>query len=98
MPWAASSMLKITAHSTRDGTLFELAGRLAGPWVGELRLCWREAASGDRRIKIELREVTFIDAAGRELLAEMHRQGSQLEGSGCMTQAILERIKREAGS
>ena len=31
-----------------------------------------------------------IDAAGRELLAEMHRQGVKLAAVGLMTQAIIE--------
>jgi hypothetical protein len=38
--------------------------------------------------------VTFVDAAGRELLAEMHRQGADLVAQGCMTKAIAEEIVR----
>jgi len=36
--------------------------------------------------------VTFIDAAGKELLRTMHTEGATLAASGCMTRAILEEI------
>jgi len=38
--------------------------------------------------------VTFIDGAGRKLLADMHRQGAELVAEGCMTKAIVGEIKR----
>jgi hypothetical protein len=41
---------------------------------------------------VVLKQVTFIDGAGRELLAEMHRQGAALAAEGCMTKAIVEEI------
>jgi ABC-type transporter Mla MlaB component len=87
-------MLKITARRNETRTILELAGRLAGPWVDELRSCWQEAAEGDRQIEVLLQEVSFIDAAGRELLADMHRHGVRLAAAGCMTRAIIEQIKR----
>jgi hypothetical protein len=36
--------------------------------------------------------VTFIDGAGKQLLAEMRRQGAVLTAEGCMTKAIVEEI------
>jgi hypothetical protein len=41
-----------------------------------------------------LNAVTFIDAAGRKLLAEMYRQGIKLEATGCMTRSIVDEIMR----
>ena len=89
-------MLKITTRSAGAATVFELEGRLAGAWVEELATCWRHASVGGRRISLELNAVTFIDGAGRKLLAEMHRQGIELAASGCMTKSIIEEIMREA--
>lgn len=85
-------MLKITDKSEATETLFELEGKLAGPWVDELRDCWRRSVAVDRPVKVVLKAVMFIDGAGKELLAEMYRQGAELVAEGCMTKAIIEEI------
>jgi len=85
-------MLKITIDIEGKRANLELEGRLAGPWVQELRDCWPRARSAERQINVVLKQVTFIDGAGRQLLAEMHRQGAVLAAEGCMTKAIVEAI------
>ena len=87
-------MLRITVTTLPDRATVALEGRLAGPWVDELRACWRSlvAAPGARSIRIDLDAVTFIDTAGKALLWAMHEQGAVLAASGCMTRAILEEI------
>jgi anti-anti-sigma regulatory factor len=85
-------MLKITTDLDGKRANLELEGRLAGPWVQELRDCWQEAISADGQINVVLKQVTFIDDAGRQLLAEMHRRGAVLVAEGCMTKAIVEAI------
>jgi hypothetical protein len=87
-------MLKITTQTDATGTIFELEGKLAGPWVQELENCWQRAVPDDQPVKVALKAVTFIDERGRKLLAEMHRQGVELAGEGCMTRAILEEITK----
>lgn len=89
-------MLKITAGREAGRTKLRIEGRLAGPWVEELKSCWHESAvKGEPIGVVELNEVIFIDAAGRKLLADMHRQGVELRAcSGCMTRAITEQILR----
>jgi len=85
-------MLKITSRIESSRAIFELEGRLAGPWVQELRSCWQEAAGAKRSIKVLLCAVTFIDPKGRELLAEMYRHGAELVAEGCMNKAVVEEI------
>jgi outer membrane protein len=87
-------MLRITVRQEPVLTMLELEGKLAGDWVAELERCWREAtaAPNARPIRVHLRTVSFIDRAGRALLAEMHRQGAELVASGCMTRAIVAEI------
>lgn len=85
-------MLKITIAVEDKRTILELEGGLAGPWVQELRDCWQRTRSRDRQIDVVLKQVTFIDGAGRQLLAEMHRQGAALAAEGCMTKAIVDEI------
>jgi len=85
-------MLKITIDIAGERANLELEGRLAGPWVQELRDCWQRVRSDGPQINVVLKQVTFIDGAGRQLLAEMHRQGAVLAAEGCMTKAIVEAI------
>ena len=87
-------MLKITTDTDAVRTKLKLEGRLTGPWVEELKTCWQEAGAGKQHVGVVLNEVTFIDEAGRKLLADMHRQGVELTAAGCMTKAIIERIIR----
>jgi anti-anti-sigma regulatory factor len=89
-------MLKITTDKEAGPTKLKLEGRLAGAWVEELRQTWQQsAAAGEPVGVVELNEVTFIDVAGKRLLADMHRQGVALTAcSGCMTRAITEEILR----
>lgn len=85
-------MLKITTIDGADHTVFELEGKLAGPWVGEMKACWRKAAG--RPVAVLLKQVSFIDSAGKALLIEMCRSGAEIEGAGCMISATVEEIKR----
>ncbi|MBI2996838.1 MAG: hypothetical protein HYY46_00050 [Deltaproteobacteria bacterium] len=87
-------MLRITTQTDATGTIFELEGSLAGPWVQELEGCWRKAADSNRPVRVLLCAVTFIDDQGRELLAQMYRHGAELVAEGCMNKAVVEQIVR----
>jgi hypothetical protein len=80
------------SYSDTGGTQrWTLHGRLAGPWVDELRSCWkqvRERAPLARAI-VDLKEVTFIDRAGEKLLAEMRGAGAELIATGVENQHLL---------
>ena len=87
-------MLRITTHTTADALTFQLEGRLVGPWVTELRDCWRRIpCDGKRAVHIDLRSVTYVDAGGKELLADLHRQGAQLFASDCLMRAVVAEIE-----
>ena len=64
-------MLRIT-RSEKDGKIWlRLEGKLLGPWVDEFRATVaRETAHRDR-IKLDLNEVTFVDAEGLRFLREL---------------------------
>ena len=75
-----------------------LEGRLAGPWVGELRHCWLNVPAAERRPTIlDLREVDFVDPEGEALLAEMHRHGVRLEASCALLRHMLAQIAATLG-
>ncbi len=87
-------MLRITTEKKRGKILLSVEGRLAGPWVAALEQCWRElhAASPREKFHVNLCGVSFIDAAGKVLLKEIHRRGGQLIAEGCLNQSIVHEI------
>jgi anti-anti-sigma regulatory factor len=69
----------------------QLEGRLAGPWVRELEH-GIEAGRRSSVLRFDLTGVTFIDAAGKELLAAVHANGAEFLISGCMMRAVVAEI------
>ena len=69
-------MLKITEVSRSDSAItFRLEGKVLAPWVEELRRICAEPPHESRQIRLDLSAVTFVDAAGAELIHELIRQG-----------------------
>ncbi len=87
-------MLRITTNDNPRVLTFRLEGRLEGPWVHELEQCWRSLLDGANRptVCVDLTGVTYIDAAGKARLAEMHEQGAQFIASDCATKAVVAEI------
>lgn len=87
-------MLKIISQKNAGQVTLDLQGRLAGPWVEELRRHWRalKAEEGVEGAEVRVCAVTFIDAAGKTLLSEMYLEGVELIAAGCMNQAIVSEI------
>jgi ABC-type transporter Mla MlaB component len=94
-----STMLRITTHDQGNSLCLQLDGKLAGPWVPILRDCWaRELARpGGDAVHIDLRGVTFVDAAGKALLAEMLTHNARFQAGDCQMRAILAEIDPQAG-
>src|SRR5579872_3595905 len=91
-PVKADSMLRITTEKKRGKTVLSVEGRLAGPWVTALEQCWRERVPAEK-FSVDLCGVSFIDAAGRLLLKEIHEQGGKLIAEGCLNQSIVQEIE-----
>lgn len=90
-------MLKITTKTVEEGEIWELEGKLSGDWAGELKRCWRERNPlTSVRLRIHLKAVSYIDASGKRVLAEMYGDGVDIQGGGCMTQAVVEEIAKQA--
>ena len=95
-PGKANSMLRITTEKKRGKTVLSVEGRLAGPWVAALEQSWREREAGEK-FSVDLCGVSFIDAAGKTLLKEIHQQGGKLIAAGCLNEAIVEEISGRSG-
>ncbi len=92
-------MLKVTTKQADSAEIWELEGKLAGDWVGELERCWRERVPAPGiPLQVQLKAVSYIDTAGKELLTRMHSCGVGIVGCGCMTKAVVEEIIRGGSS
>jgi ABC-type transporter Mla MlaB component len=60
--------------------ILKLEGKLSGPWVDELKNCWKIIAHRTNRkgIKVDLQGVSYLDNGGRDLLLRMEREGASL--------------------
>jgi anti-anti-sigma regulatory factor len=89
-------MLRITVHDTPQGLTFQLEGRLAGPLVRQLDECWQAVTPREHEPArvVDLTGVTFIDAAGRDCLTALHRQGAEFVAADCVMKAVVAEITR----
>jgi outer membrane protein len=89
-------MLKITVKREEDKSTLMLEGKLAGPWVAELRNSWDAERATGKQISLDLNEVTFVDAEGKALLTKLHEEGAKLISRGCLMRSIVARICGES--
>jgi len=92
-------MLRITEirETTQEGDtvqVLKLEGDIQGQWVKELRRAWRKcrAAATGAPLRVLLADVGFVDAAGKVLLTEMHRDGVDIVACDSLTAAIRDEI------
>jgi ABC-type transporter Mla MlaB component len=86
-------MLRVTIKKENTSETWELEGKVAGEWVPELDRLWRQRTpQSGTTIEILLKAVSYIDPAGKQLLAEMRQQGAEIRGCGCMVRAFVEEI------
>jgi len=88
-------MLMITEERKDDLLTFRLAGAIAGDWAHEFERCWNSAKFDAQRVIVELKEVTFVDDKGKEVLGEMMRNGCLLIAFDVLTKSIVEEIANE---
>jgi anti-anti-sigma regulatory factor len=68
--------LRITFQDTAEAIEMRLEGRVAGPWASELDRVWLETAPRlvSRKLVIDLHNVTYADAAGKQVLSAIFAQ------------------------
>jgi len=66
--------MKITIQEANDIVTIKVEGRVIDLAVGEFDRAWRELVPslGQKKLCIDLREVTFMDETGKYLLAKIH--------------------------
>lgn len=87
-------MLRIRVHGNPRVLTLKLEGRLAGPWLLEMEECWRSVVASQREpvVRVDLTELTSIDAAGKVCLAVLHRQGAEFIAPDFLTKALVAEI------
>jgi hypothetical protein len=85
-------MLRITIDEESTYCRLVLAGRLEGPWVLETEYAWRSSLRSGRQIELDMRQLTGVDVAGRELLLAMHLAGVRLVVEGVWMKGLVEEI------
>ena len=93
------AVLRVTTRIISGTTRLVVEGKLAGACVGELERCWQATASNESpaSILVDLSSVTFVDAAGKQLLTHMHEQGIRFAASGLLAKCLIQEIKCSAG-
>jgi ABC-type transporter Mla MlaB component len=84
------TMLRITRIVGNDSVLtLKLEGKLRQPWVEELRIACAGPTLRPNSIQLDLSGVTFVDAAGAQLLGELVRRGFAIAAcSGYITELL----------
>ena len=82
-------MLRITIHEDGKVSRLELAGKLEGPWVAETEKAWRASQRPEQKIEIDLRQLTSVDNAGRDLLAAFQESGACLIVEGVWMTSLI---------
>jgi hypothetical protein len=87
-------MMRITTNENLRALTLRLEGRLEGPWATLLEKCWRKAAAPRRRkaFRVDMSGVSFIDAAGRRVIAAMHKHGVEFTADDALTKAMIDEI------
>lgn len=87
-------MMKIQMQESAGELTMQIEGRVAGAFVPELENCWQAARvkQPNQNISLDLRNVTCVDRAGRNLLQLMHESGVHFVRASLAIQDILEQI------
>jgi anti-anti-sigma regulatory factor len=87
--------LRISLEQKETAAKVTLEGRVAGPWAAELGSFWEATAPllASKELSIDLRNVTYADAAGKQVLSAIHGQtGAKLVASTPLTQHLAAEI------
>jgi anti-anti-sigma regulatory factor len=85
-------LLRITVQKGSGPSTLKLEGKLAGPWVEELKNVWRsESAAG--AVLVDLFEVSFVDASGKDLLTQMWQGGADFVADSPLMKQVIEEVK-----
>jgi hypothetical protein len=84
-------VLRITRLSREGRTLtLKLEGEILGPWVGAVRDACTKRGRRSVRPRLDLAAVTYVDAAGVELLRELMAEGVEIAACSSFVRELLQ--------
>jgi anti-anti-sigma regulatory factor len=91
--------LRITIDDGPKKLMLKLEGRVSGPWARELRESWNSLSSAKgKNVVVDLCDVTHVDSAGAEVLADIHKQtGARFLADTPMTEYFADQACRLGG-
>jgi len=81
-------VLRISQRTEGTTVVLLVEGRLAGPWVDELRRVMEPLVEASSAIALELADVHYVDAAGEVLLREAIFGGAQIRRPSTFVAAV----------
>lgn len=94
-------MLRITTHDSEEQVQIVLEGRVAGAWAKELERVWVELVPkiASKKLSIDLREVTYADESGKQVLVKMSsRPETELLAGTLGTQYLAKQIQERSNT
>ena len=84
-------MLKITRLPGKGRVLtIKLEGEMLAPWVGAVREACKQRGCRPRRLRLDLAAVTYVDAAGVELLRDLIARGVEIAACSSFVRELLQ--------
>ena len=91
--------MRVTIHQQEgENVTLRIEGKVAGLLVPELDRAWKDLAPSLRakRLRVDLRGVTHVDATGQNLLAEIYADtGAEFMADTPLTKYFAELAQRE---
>jgi ABC-type transporter Mla MlaB component len=84
-------LLRITVQRGCGLATLKLEGKLAGPWVEELERI-RRSGSAREAVLVDLCDVSFVDASGKALLAQMYHGGADFLADSPLMKQVVEEV------
>ncbi len=81
-------MLRISAIESDEGVTLRLEGKLLANWVSELLRA--ASAVPPERLRLDLKDVSFVDADGAVALRSLLARGAKLEACSSFVAQLLE--------
>ena len=83
-------MLRITQLSQKGrGLTIKLEGEVVGAWVGAARDACAARGRRPRRLRLDLAAVTYVDAAGVQLLRDLVAEGAEIAACSSFVGELL---------
>ena len=67
-----------------------LEGEILGPWVGAVRDACTKRGRRSSRLRLDLAAVTYVDAAGVELLRDLMAEGVEITACSSFVRELLQ--------